>query len=292
VLTHHLLRWSVIVAVMAGTTAADRAAFADQWTDVGCDQQRTRAACNAGAGTTPEVEEIVEVSDGELVCRVDGERVPCVTEDGWLGADGCRYLLQDVPAPAGVEGPGGSYLPSCPGDLPARRALVWLPDSVAPGPPALARHALSRLVLPGPVVGLSPAPPAAQLVGLPGWLWVEPGWWGSRSATASVPGVSVSVVAVPVRVVWSMGDGGVVSCAGAGTPYPRAGGDPASASPDCGYTYTGSSAGQPGGVFTAAATLWWEVSWSGGGMSGGFGPLSSTSVVDVAVAEVQTVMLP
>jgi hypothetical protein len=44
------------------------------------------------------------------------------------------------------------------------------------------------------------------------------------------------------------GDGSTVTCQGAGTPYTSAD-NPAAASPDCGHTYTSSSAEQPGGAF-------------------------------------------
>jgi hypothetical protein len=53
-----------------------------------------------------------------------------------------------------------------------------------------------------------------------------------------------------------------VTCQGAGTPYTSAD-NPAAASPDCGHTYTSSSAGQPGGPFQATATITWDVTWQG-----------------------------
>jgi hypothetical protein len=257
---------------------------------VDCDQFPDHPECTVNA-------EVVSPGgagdpDGTLECTLEGEVVPCVTQDGWLGSDGCRYLRQpEAEPPTGARQPGAAYRPTCRDDPPgAQRALVWIPDSqtlVA----ALAEVAVSRLRLPRPPVTLSPAPPAAQLVRLPTWLWIAPGWWVPRSASAAVPGLSVTAVAAPVRVRWDTGDGAVVACDGPGTPYPAAG-NPAAASPDCGHTYTRSSAARPGGVYGLAATVSWQVAWSGGGLSGSLGPLFSTAQVEVAVSEVQAVIVP
>lgn len=130
------------------------------------------------------------------------------------------------------------------------------------------------------------SPVGAQLVNLPSWLWLSQAGWGVRSATAAVPGVSVTVSATSVSVSWSMGDGGSVTCAGPGTPY-AAGVNPDASSPDCGYTYQQSSSAQPGQVFTVAATVRWTVAWSGAGQGGTFPDLTTTATARVPVAESQ-----
>jgi hypothetical protein len=267
-------------------------ASADFFGRVNCEQFPDHPECEVGAGERRGVVEPVVGSGGEVVCRLDGEVVPCVTEDGWLGSDGCRYLGDDeVPPPTGAEKPGAAYRVTCPGDPPGfSRPWVWLPDREAPGPAALARHAVSRLVLPQPAVQLNPPASASQLVGLPTWFWVDADWWTARSASAFVPGVTVTAVATPSEVRWETGDGQVVRCSGAGTPYDDAE-NPAAGSPDCGYTYRRSSAGQPGNAYTLTATVTWQVSWSGGGMSGVMDPLTSTSQLQVPVAEVQAVIV-
>ena len=63
----------------------------------------------------------------------------------------------------------------------------------------------------------------------------------------------MTTAVTPVSVTWHPGDGSTVTCHGAGTPYTSAD-NPASASPDCGHTYTRSSAGQPGGVLAPLFT--------------------------------------
>jgi hypothetical protein len=126
-----------------------------------------------------------------------------------------------------------------------------------------------------------------QLTNLPTWLWINPAEWVPQSKTATVPGESVTATATPVSVTWHPGDGSTVTCQGAGTPYTSAD-NPASPSPDCGHTYTTSSAGHPGGAFTATATITWDVTWHGaGGAGGALPPLFTTAVAAFRVAESQ-----
>jgi len=152
-------------------------------------------------------------------------------------------------------------------------------------PAEVAQLARRQLRLPAPDIAASPA--ADQLVNLPTWLWLS-SVWEPISATASVPGISVTATAVPRSVTWSMGDGGTVTCNGPGTPY-LAGADPASASPDCGYTYRRSSASQRDETFQVAATVAWTVTWSGGGESGTFPTMTTSATTAFRVAESQAV---
>lgn len=283
------------VVLLAGCAAAvvvpGSPGAANPLGDVDCEQFRDHPECRLRAGV-PRVAAPVVGSGGEVVCAWDGQVVPCRSDWGWFGGDGCYYRrLADQSPPAGARLPGAAYRPRCIGD-PAggQRPAVWLADGQEPGVAALGRLAVSRLVLPPPQVRLSPSPPAPQLAMLPVWLWVEPEWWVLRSASVWVPGVRVTATGAPVQVRWSSGDGTVLTC-GAGTPY-RDGGDPRAPSPDCGHVYTRSSAGQPGGAYRVEATVTWQVSWSGGGLAGSAGPLFSTATLSVPVSEVQTVIVP
>ncbi|GAB3365907.1 hypothetical protein H5411_16630 [Amycolatopsis echigonensis] len=190
------------------------------------------------------------------------------------------------------QGPGAWYLYKCsgPGFSDALyRTPIWIPDSQAPGPaplpsPAeLAQAARNQLRLPSPTIAANPR--RDQLVALPTWLWLSSGW-DQQSATASVPGVSVTAVAKPTSLVWSMGDGSKVTCGSGGTPFP-AKGDPKAASPDCGHTYRTSSAGQPNNAYPVTATVHWAVSWSGAGQSGTFPDMTTTGNAAFRVAESQ-----
>ncbi|AXK37718.1 hypothetical protein DVA86_28080 [Streptomyces armeniacus] len=174
---------------------------------------------------------------------------------------------------------------------------VWIPDGEEEdgpevSPTALAEQARSQLRLPSLSIKRSPA--AEQLVNLPTWLWLERGRWRKVSATASVPGVSVTVTARPTAVDWSMGDGSSRTCKGPGTPYgtgPGAKGaaQPKNASPDCGHTYRASSAGEPDEAYPVSATVRWSLAWSGAGESGAFPGLTTTSSAAFRVEESQAV---
>lgn len=195
--------------------------------------------------------------------------------------------------PAG-ESSGSWYVYQCSGPDGVRDGLyrppVFIPDdqappggsASAPSPEQLARQAYSQLRLPSPSIAASPEGP--QLVRLPTWLWIENGW-EPVSATASVPGVSVTATAKPTKVQWSMGEGGSRTCDGPGTPY-SSDRNPRSASPDCGYTYRRASGD---GGFRVTATVSWSVSWSGAGESGTFDDLSTTDSTSFVVEEVGAV---
>jgi len=152
-------------------------------------------------------------------------------------------------------------------------------------PVVLADEAWKRLALPLPRPELSPA--GDQIVNLPSWLWLV-GPWAPLSSTVSVPGVSVTAVAVPEQVVWTMGDGGQVVCDGPGVAYDSAIWAAAPA-PSCAYTYTNSSAAQPDLRYHAAVTVRWHATWSAFGVAGGgdLGTIDRTTVFTVRVGEVQ-----
>lgn len=213
----------------------------------------------------------------------------------------CLTLIRYIPLsgplrpPTGSKASGGAwYVSACAGfhlGMPGGGVYyppIWVRHGrVMPPPPApavLARRAENALTLAKPSPVLSPV--GRQLVNLPTWLWLARGGWTTRSATASVPGESVSATATPRSVSWSMGDGATVTCHGPGTAY-SATTNPKSRSPDCGYTYRRSSAGAPGAAFTLTTTVRWSVAWAGTGQHGTFGGLTTTATVRVSVAESQ-----
>jgi hypothetical protein len=217
----------------------------------------------------------------------DGSRPRVVAALDRLGAP------QVQPVATGADGQSGAwYVYQCQGDG-WRDALyrppVWIADgqagpaATAPDPATLAEQARNQLRLQGPAIAFSPT--RRQLVRLPTWMWLDPASWRPVSATAAAGGVSVQAVATPAQVVWSMGDGTEVRCAGPGTPYqPTV--DPQAASPDCGHTYTTDSEDQPGGVFHVSATVTWNVTWAGGGQNGVFNGLTTVSTAQVSVISV------
>jgi hypothetical protein len=165
--------------------------------------------------------------------------------------------------------------------------VVWVPQAQV-DPRVLAQQALDQTNVPLPGVGMNPGPPHDLVVNMATWLWVDN--FGPVGASASAGPVTVTVTATPVSVRWSMGNGDVVTCNGAGARY-----DPSRSSDaqhtDCSYTYRRSSASAPSGTFVVQTTVTWNVTWTATGVAGGgaLGPLTRTTSTPVRVSEIQTV---
>ena len=186
---------------------------------------------------------------------------------------GCNVTVQTLACPLGV---GGAAPPPAAPPAP-------------PTPGVVAQLAVRYLTLPSPVIRSSPASGDLQLTQLPVWLWINPATWAPRSKTASVPGESVTATATPVTATWLTGDGATVTCHGPGIPYSSRYA-PSSPSPDCGHTYTTSSAAQPGGAYHVTVTITWDITWTGtGGAAGALPPLDTTAAAEFQVAESQAV---
>ncbi|MCK9922185.1 hypothetical protein MXD61_09885 [Frankia sp. AgPm24] len=270
----------------------------------------TDRGCSVWAGTTgqaavphaaPLAGAAVSSATAELPsCPSSGSNVlACLaTRQGWSGGDGCRYraatdfeAAPDIAAEEVKPGVAGSwYWKSCQDG--ATFDVVWLPDAeAAPSPAAVAQLAVKKLVMPTPQLAMSPGLGVPQLVGVPVWLWLA-GAWGPVSATAAVPGVSVTATARPQEVRWNFGDGGAVECAGPGTAFRPDVDDPATASPDCGWVFSRSSAREVDGRFPVRVTVRWQVGWAGAGQQGVVPDVTSQSVVSVAVDESQALVVP
>ncbi|MGW1107908.1 ATP/GTP-binding protein [Streptomyces sp. NPDC002540] len=156
-------------------------------------------------------------------------------------------------------------------------------------PEIVAQQAVSKMKLSGPEIA-SPRPAGKYVVGVPTWMWVEkaPSTFGPNTTSATAGGVTVTAKAEVTQIVWSMGDGAQVTCAGPGTPYAATYGR--QESPTCGHTYTRTSASQDGGKFTVTATATWSVDWqvNGGGETGQFTE-TRQSQEQVAIGELQVV---
>lgn len=214
-----------------------------------------------------------------------GAARPLGNSGGGAASAGCSGAVIN---PFGCVPPGGcSFVRgnlTCPPGIPAAAR-----KGGPPAPVVLAMTARQYLLLPGPQIRSNPVPTSLQLTRLPTWLWISRGVWAARSRTASVPGESVTATATPVSVTWYPGDGSTVVCKGPGTPYSSAY-NPSSPSPDCGHTYTASSAGQPQGRYTATATIEWAITWHAtSGAGGTLPPLYTTATAQFEVAESQAV---
>jgi hypothetical protein len=185
------------------------------------------------------------------------------------------YECQDPQAPFGV-----------------RSGTVFVPAGQPAVPPAVLAEQASKFVgAPAPAIQFNPPAGADHLVNLESWLWVDPATWGQRSATASVPNETATVVATPLEVTWDMGDGTKVTCRGPGVPY-NAARPPDSQHTTCSHTYQRSSAGQPGQRYAVSATTTWALRWTATGVvttSGTLPPLLRTSTTSLRVAEAQAI---
>jgi hypothetical protein len=219
------------------------------------------------------------------------------SQAGGSSAVRCTYTKDTGPVVAGdphADEQGTYYTASCvTGPLSGFVVFnLWVPagqPAVAPG--ILAQVARRYLPLPPPAIHTNPPATTDQLVNLASWLWADPATWGQRRATASVPNESATVVATPVSVTWTMGDGGKVTCRGPGTPYDPAR-PPDGQRTDCAYTYRRSSAGQPGERYAVSATTTWALRWTATGAvttSGTLPPLLRTSTTTLRVAEAQAI---
>jgi hypothetical protein len=148
-----------------------------------------------------------------------------------------------------------------------------------------AEEALAGLVVADPVVATSPTVGLDQLVGLESWLWVDD--WSAESASATLGGVTSTVSAAPVSLVWSPGDGSEVECDGPGVPWSKG----RSSSGACTHTFSDRSTASGGGVWEASVTVVWDVSWvASTGESGDLGELTTSTAWPVRVVEAQGVI--
>ncbi len=198
---------------------------------------------------------------------------PSYDDPVWEGrTDGVivNCVIYECLSEAGVI--GGQNGASC--EVGEVRNPIWVASWEGVSPYLLALQAVSDMGLRAPQIGMTGGSPpeGMQIVGIPAWMWAaDPGESTTGPVTRSATAGSVTVTATGRldRTVWAMGDGVTVTCEGAG-----AGGTPYEArydkqpSPTCGYTYTRTSAEQPGEVFNVTVTAYWTITWSGGDGAG------------------------
>jgi len=171
--------------------------------------------------------------------------------------------------------------------------MVWFPSGSGPGAPVidpavLAQEAYRNIAFPSPSIQMNPATSLKQLVRMSTWLWLDPASWAPKTGTVTAPGVTVTATGTPTRVIWSMGNGDQVTCNGPGTPYDTSR-PAASQTTDCSYTYTHTSASQPGEAYVVTATVEWSTTWTAAGAPGGgtLPVVQRSASVPVQVQEVQ-----
>ncbi len=258
-------------------------------------------------------------SDGHGTVRVAVSSVhpgsdrsgPHRSDSNAVTPESCVY----EPAPAnlaralGIGGPlpGEWLLFGCPGydlGLANSAAIVWmnfvwvtysLPRSVIAD---VADQAESSITLPSPIIETDPS--GTTFVNLATWLWISASVWHPLTATATAGGVSATATATPVRVEFTTGDGGSVTCNGPGNPYDLT--EPSSAqTTSCFHIYKSSSANQesPDGnpndaAYVVTATITWSVTWHAVGAPGGgsLPSLTTTVAARLRVEQIESVDLP
>ncbi|WP_315092729.1 hypothetical protein [uncultured Cellulomonas sp.] len=241
---------------------------------------------------------------GTRACVVSstGASVPCSHDQfGWFNDGDDCYWKKLEHQPPGTDVIWGGHFPE--GAVYSVACAATHPDGVdgwewaptdPPGyggttmtPAQLAQQALAQLALTGPAIRMTIEGDEHGLVGLPVWLWTEvgPTTWGPNSATAAVPGLSVTATAQARLIEWDMGDGRTETCKNPGTPYYTGG----VTSPTCQHIYEQSSAGQPNEAFPVTATTTWDVTWTGGGASGAL-TVTRQSAASVRIGEMQVLI--
>jgi hypothetical protein len=110
------------------------------------------------------------------------------------------------------------------------------------------------------------------VINIPVWLWVTD--WATESASASAGGVTATVVAVPQRVRWDMGNGDATTCDGPGTAYDTRRRDDEQRT-SCSYSYWAKA-----GDFTVTAVESWHLTYSAtNGQTGDLGVLDRTATM-------------
>jgi hypothetical protein len=221
-----------------------------------------------------------------------------ITCDYVLDTSNITHHPQDYPDLANADFTKGTYYYRYCSDGTA--AFVWVPNGpggVVGGVPALtpaqlAQEATARLLLAKPSIRRSPNQDLRYdgdpytWVHIWTWFWTDPATYKALTQTLAVGGVSATVTAKPVGLLYDPGNGDrEVRCAGPGKAWTDSDGNAAPSS-GCGYEYSGVTAG----VVTTRVTIIWQVSWSGSGGTGGVLPqLQTQSTAPLRVLQAQVV---
>ena len=230
--------------------------------------------------------------------------VPCSSEYGyWSNNYRCYIWLVDPQPPAGDPNwqghePGDGAVYNCYQPQTDLLILIWSTDpppnsGAGPTPREIAQVAIEQMELSAINIGITPEPgdDSVGIVGMPVWMWAanpDSHTVGPITESATAGGITVTATARVHKVTWDMGDGTLVACTGAGTPYKASYGN--KESPDCGHVYEKSSSTKSGGKYTVTATSDWVITWEGAGQTGTIRLNGLTRTAEIAVGEAQVLV--
>ncbi|GIE89741.1 hypothetical protein [Actinoplanes regularis] len=276
-----LLPVLAVVVLVAATPSVSRAD--DGWGGVDCSTSPGNPRCTVEVGYTGGGSSHGG-GGGSISCTIGGQAVECYNSFGWLGSDGCYYGKD-----SGGFLPANEWIRTC--INPTTDEVLSVSTVILDAPPValgvLTQRAVDSLEIPRPVIASNPKFTVKQVVWVPVWWWVQPGWWQTQTASASAGGLTITARAVPKKITWNAGDGTSTKvCEGPGTPWsPSAGMD--TESPDCGHTYKDPS---DEGGYTVRAVATWDISWSGGGFSGTEPAITTATTANVTVTQRRSVV--
>ncbi|MFJ9839458.1 hypothetical protein ACIRYZ_03185 [Kitasatospora sp. NPDC101155] len=207
-------------------------------------------------------------NSGPQLCSYHDVQWACYDpERGYFNSDwGCYFRPLDNPPAEGDDAwkghkpsEGSLYTKVCPQTNGGQGGAEIVFQGNAPGATPVidltvqAKLLADRMAFPTPKASVAPKDTA--VVKAPVWLWAE-GMVAPKPSSLAVPGASVTVTAQLNGMTWDFGQGMVVDCATAGTPYDPKYGD--AKSPDCGYEFAVGSGARQGGVFTGTVTAHWR----------------------------------
>jgi hypothetical protein len=170
------------------------------------------------------------------------------------------------------------------------RQLVWVRDENPATLAAIALSDLQRRLIVAPVPDLSP--PTIGYVNVETWLATNDP--GPQTATATIPGLSVTATATIASTTWTTGDDGDnIVCDGVGVAWTP--GTPGTADDEaapCGHTYTAhGDAVYDSDPFTITVAHTWHVTWqASNGATGDLGTITGpTTTITYEVREIQTI---
>jgi hypothetical protein len=207
-----------------------------------------------------------------------------------LQARYCNAMIGD--AADGLEKPPAQWTLAETQAVNAEMARIGCPPVVTPA--GLAEQAVKTITFPHPSGDRSPRAsllyqglPFTYVKGFWTFYWTDPSTWKTLSATASAAGMSATVTARPVELVFDPGDGSdSASCLGPGRPWQASDGNGAPTDGACAYQYTKVTSSP----ITSTQTIVWQITWVGTGNSNGEIPSLSTSTSgQLQVLQIQVV---